>query len=142
MPPGTPLTSPHQRQRRLLIDTVALGVAGAIFAQIFNALLKGTTWLFLEKMAGYVAPGLPNEGGATSEIIGPHGFWLVPVVMVVGGLLVGIITERFAPEAEGHGTDAVIKAFHRNDGRIRARVPFVKLVASAITIAMRTRAGE
>jgi CIC family chloride channel protein len=142
VPPGTPLTSPHQRQRRLLIDTVALGVAGAIFAQIFNALLKGTTWLFLEKMAGYVAPGLPNEGGATSEIIGPHGFWLVPVVMVVGGLLVGIITERFAPEAEGHGTDAVIKAFHRNDGRIRARVPFVKLVASAITIGSGGVAGR
>ena len=93
-------------------------------------------------MAGYVAPGLPNEGGATSEVVGPHGLWLVPVVMVLGGLLVGIITERLAPEAEGHGTDAVIKAFHRNDGRIRARVPFVKLVASAITIGSGGVAGR
>jgi CIC family chloride channel protein len=117
-------------------------VAGAIFAQLFNALLKGTTWLFLEKMAGYVAPGLPNEGGASNEIIGPHGVWLVPLVMVLGGLIVGVITERFAPEAEGHGTDAVIKAFHRNDGRIRARVPFVKLVASAITIGSGGVAGR
>ena len=130
------------RQRRLLIDTIALGVAGAIFAQLFNALLKGTTWLLLEKMAGYVAPGLPNEGGASNEIIGPHGFWLVPLVMVLGGLIVGVLTERFAPEAEGHGTDAVIKAFHRNDGRIRARVPFVKLVASAITIGSGGVAGR
>ena len=73
MSTDAPLPSPHQRQRRLLIDTVALGVAGAIFAQIFNALLKGTTWIFLEKGAGYVAPGLPNEGGATQEIVGPHG---------------------------------------------------------------------
>jgi CIC family chloride channel protein len=140
--PGAPLPQPVLRQRRLLIDTVALGIAGAIGAQLFNALLKGTTWLFLEKMAGYVAPGLPNEGGATSEIIGAHGLWLVPLVMTLGGLLVGIITERFAPEAEGHGTDAVIKAFHRNDGRIRARVPFVKLIASAITIGSGGVAGR
>ena len=131
-----------ERQRRLLADTVALGLAGALFAQIFNALLKGTTWLFLEKLAGYVAPGLPNEGGASREIVGPHGFWLVPLVITGGGLLVGLITERFAPEAEGHGTDAVIKAFHRNDGRIRARVPFVKLVASAITIGSGGVAGR
>jgi CIC family chloride channel protein len=62
--------------------------------------------------------------------------------MTIGGLLVGIITERFAPEAEGHGTDAVIKAFHRNDGRIRARVPFIKLVASAITIGSGGVAGR
>jgi CIC family chloride channel protein len=141
-PRGTPLTQPRLRQRRLLIDTVALGVAGAVFAQLFNALLKGTTWLFLEKMAGYVAPGLPNEGGASNEIIGPHGFWLVPLAMVLGGLIVGIIVERLAPEAEGHGTDAVIKAFHRNDGRMRARVPFVKLVASAITIGSGGVAGR
>ncbi len=130
------------RQRRLIVDTIALGVAGAIGAQLFNALLKGTTWLFLQKMAGYVAPGLPNEGGAPQEIIGPHGFWLVPLVMALGGLIVGVITERYAPEAEGHGTDAVIRAFHRNDGQIRARVPLVKLVASAITIGSGGVAGR
>ena len=101
---GAPLPQPRQRQRRLLIDTVALGVVGAIGAQLFYALLNGTTWLFLGKIAGYVAPGLPNEGGATAEVVGPHGFWLVPVVMVVGGLLVGVLVERLAPEAEGHGT--------------------------------------
>lgn len=136
------LPQPRQRQRRLLFDTIALGVAGAVGAQLFNALLTGTTWLFLGKVAGYVAPGLPNEGGATEEIVGPHGFWLVPVVMVVGGLLVGVLVERLAPEAEGHGTDAVIKAFHRNDGRVRARVPFVKLIASALTIGSGGSAGR
>ena len=137
-----PLAHPRLRQRRLLLDTIALGVAGALGAQLFTALLRGTTWLFLEKIAGYVAPGLPNEGGAVSEVIGPHGFWLVPVAMILGGLLCGAIVERFAPEAEGHGTDAVIRAFHRADGRLRARVPFVKLVASAITIGSGGVAGR
>ena len=40
----------------------------------------------------------------------------------------------FAPEAEGHGTDAAIAAYHFHEGQIRARVPWVKLVASALTI--------
>ncbi len=136
------LPSSDQRQRRLLFDTVALGVAGAIGAQLFNALLSGTTWLFLKKMAGYVAPGLPNEGGASQESIGPYGFWLIPAVVTLGGLLVGLLVENLAPEAEGHGTDAVIKAFHRSDGQMRARVPFVKLIASAITIGSGGVAGR
>ncbi|MFI5231285.1 MAG: chloride channel protein [Gemmatimonadales bacterium] len=139
---GAPLPDHDNRQRRLLFDTVALGVIGAVGAQLFNALLNGSTRIFLGKIAGYVAPGLPNEGGAPSEVIGPHGLWLVPVVMVIGGLIVGVLVERLAPEAEGHGTDAVIKAFHRNDGRMRARVPFVKLVASAITIGSGGSAGR
>jgi CIC family chloride channel protein len=140
--PVAPLSQPRQRQRRLLIDTVALGIAGAIGAQLFNALLRGMTWLFLQRMAGYVAPGLPNEGGTTDETIGPHGFWLVPLVMVLGGVIVGILTERFAPEAEGHGTDTVIRAFHRTDGAIAGRIPLVKFFASAITIGSGGVAGR
>ena len=39
-----------------------------------------------------------------------------------------------APEAEGHGTDSVIAAYHHPQGQIRPRVPLVKIVASALTI--------
>jgi CIC family chloride channel protein len=142
MPIATQTLPANRRQRRLLLDTVALGLVGAAGAQLFNALLHFTTWLMLGKMAGYVSPGLPNEGGASTEQIGPYGLWLVPVVTTIGGLIVGIFVERTAPEAEGHGTDAVIKAFHQNDGRMRARVPFVKLIASAITIGSGGVAGR
>jgi CIC family chloride channel protein len=47
-----------------------------------------------------------------------------------------------APEAEGHGTDAVIAAFHHKRGFIRSRVPIVKTVASAITIGSGGSAGR
>ena len=40
----------------------------------------------------------------------------------------------FAPDAAGHGTDAVINAYHRLGGRIRTRIPLVKTVASAFTL--------
>ena len=54
--------------------------------------------------------------------------------MGLGGLISGFIVFRFAPEAEGHGTDAAIGAYHHGPRRIRARIPLVKIVASAITI--------
>ena len=60
--------------------------------------------------------------------------WAVPIVVALGGLISGIIVFRLAPEAEGHGTDAAIAAFHHGARRIRGRIPIVKLVASSITI--------
>ena len=139
MPPST--LHARIRQRRLLVDTVLLGVAGAVAAQAFTWLVHGSSWLFLHLLAGYTPPGLPNEGGG-AEVIGPHGFWLVPVAAALGGLIVGLITQWLAPEAEGHGTDTVVWAFHRADGALRGRVPAVKLIASAITIGSGGSAGR
>ncbi len=56
------------------------------------------------------------------------------LIPAVGGILSGLLVFIFAPEAEGHGTDAAIASFHYRQGQIRPRVPFVKLIASAITI--------
>src|SRR5208282_4734473 len=46
------------------------------------------------------------------------------------------------PEVEGHGTDAMIRAFHRGGGMIRTRVPLIKSVASIITIGTGGSAGQ
>jgi CIC family chloride channel protein len=40
----------------------------------------------------------------------------------------------YAPEAEGHGTDAAIDSYHHRQGFIRPRVPLIKIVSSALTI--------
>ena len=53
-----------------------------------------------------------------------------------------MLVYNIAPEAEGHGTDTVVKAFHRAGGFIRARVAPLKLVASAITIGSGGSAGR
>jgi CIC family chloride channel protein len=129
-------------QRRLIVETIMLGVAGALAAQVFNVLLRAANWLFLGQIAGYRPPGLPNEGGVPYAVIGPHGLWLVPVATTLGGLLVGWLVFRWAPEAEGHGTDAAVKAFHRAGGLLRARVAPIKTVASAITIGSGGAAGR
>ena len=75
-------------------------------------------------------------------MIGPHGLWLVPVTTAIGGLIVGFLVQRLAPETEGHGTDTVVHAFHRAEGALRGRVAPVKLLASAITIGSGGAAGR
>jgi CIC family chloride channel protein len=64
------------------------------------------------------------------------------LVTTVGGLCSGILVYGLAPEAEGHGTDAAIDAFHNKKGEIRTRIPLVKLVTSAITIGSGGSAGR
>src|SRR5262249_56671563 len=59
--------------------------------------------------------------------------WLLLIIPAIGGLVSGLLVFLVAPEAEGHGTDAAIAAYHEGKS-IRPRVPLVKLVASAVTI--------
>jgi CIC family chloride channel protein len=127
---------------RLLVEAAAMGVIGALAAQVFAWALQSCEHLFLTLLAGYRPPALPGEGGILAQEIGPHGLWLIPLVTTLGGLLSGLLVYTFAPEAEGHGTDTVVKAFHRTAGFIRARVSPLKLVASAITIGSGGAAGR
>jgi hypothetical protein len=66
------------QQRRLIVDTLLLGGAGAISAQVFTALLRLSQQFFLLWLAGYQPPGLPSEGDALQPMIGFHGVWLIP----------------------------------------------------------------
>jgi chloride channel protein, CIC family len=130
------------RERRLILDSLMLGVVGALGAQLFTRLLHLCERFFLTWMAQYRPPGLPDEGGVLKQMIGPHGLWLVPVATTLGGLISGLLVYSLAPEAEGHGTDTAVRAFHRSGGFIRARVTPLKMVASAITIGSGGAAGR
>ncbi len=130
------------RRHWLIIDTILLGVVGALSAQVFTLMLKGAETLFLKQLAGYSPPGLPLEGGVLKQVIGVHGLWLIPLATTLGGLVSGVLVYSLAPEAEGHGTDTAVKAFHRAAGFIRARVAPLKAVASAITIGSGGAAGR
>lgn len=136
------LSLADQRQRRLVLDSLWLGVVGTVAAQIFMFLLDISHEIFLKGIAGYQAPGLPEEGGVLQEVVGSHGLWLIPLVTTLGGLIAGVIVFSLAPEAEGHGTDSAVKAFHRAGGFIRGRVTPLKMIASAITIGSGGAAGR
>jgi len=119
-----------------------IGVVGAGAAQLFNLLLDLCTRFFLNTIAGYSAPGLPGEGGLPLQVIGPHGLWPIPLVTTLGGLVSGLLVYGLAPEAEGHGSDTVVRSFHHRAGRLRPRVTPLKMIASAITIGSGGAAGR
>ncbi len=131
-----------KRHSRLILDSLVLGVVGALAASLFLHLLRLAQGLFLGGIAGYQAPVLPTEGGTLQQVIGSPGLWLIPLATTLGGLVSGVLVFSIAPEAEGHGTDTAVKAYHRAGGFIRARVAPIKAVASAITIGSGGSAGR
>jgi len=127
---------------KLVFYSILIGIVGGLAAQFFAECVRLASHYFLTGIAEYTPPGLPHEGGILTETFGKYGRWLIPVVTTLGGLLSGWLVYTFAPEAEGHGTDGAVKAYHQNGGRIRGRVPLIKTFASAITIGSGGAAGR
>lgn len=118
--------------RKWVVLGALIGVVGGLGAIAFFTSLEVASRFFLGVLAAYAPPSPAGEGGAPISDFGRA--WALPLVVALGGLLSGVIVWRFAPEAEGHGTDAAIAAYHHNPRGIRGRIPLVKTVASAITI--------
>jgi CIC family chloride channel protein len=111
-----------------------LGVAAGLGAVLFNILCQLGQYYLLDKLAGYRPAGPVGEPPLFGFSDTPFRRYLLFLIPALGGLVSGLIVYTLAPEAEGHGTDAAINAFHRKQGRIRGRVPFVKAIVSAITL--------
>ncbi|VVB72382.1 Inosine-5'-monophosphate dehydrogenase [uncultured archaeon] len=126
--------------RRWVTLSILIGIAAGLGSIIFYWSLTNATQLLLGLGAGYVPPTSTGEGATI--FTGATRPWVLPILTAAGGLLSGLIVFRFAPEAEGHGTDAAINAFHNKGGFIRRRVPVVKAIASAITIGSGGSAGR
>jgi CIC family chloride channel protein len=119
-----------------------IGVVAGVSALVFYFTLKLMEYLFLGLIVGASMPEPIGEGGSLESGFKAVNYWLIPVSTTLGGLLSGLLVYTWAPEAEGHGTDAAINAYHRLEGRIRRRIPLVKLVASAVTIGSGGSAGR
>lgn len=57
-------------------------------------------------------------------------YYTLPFALVI----TVIIVKKFAPSAEGHGTEKVIEAIHKNAGKMNIAVVPIKLLATVITI--------
>ncbi len=126
---------------RLIWVSPLVGVVAGLGGAAFFKLLDLTQALMLGHIEGYYPPTAGAEAAVHAPQMPTH-WWAVLLVPTIGGLLCGLLVYTLAPEAEGHGTDAMVRAFHRLGGRIRARVPFVKAVASIITIGTGGSAGR
>jgi CIC family chloride channel protein len=118
-----------------------VGLVGGLGALVFKWLtdqVLGVAWPTLVSFAPPGAGGEPTGFTVDGEI----RVWGLVVAPMLGGVLSALLVYRFAPEAAGHGTDAAIRAYHREGGRIRWHTPLVKLVASALTLGSGGSAGR
>jgi len=114
--------------------SILVGIISGLGAILFHVACQGGLFVFLGLICGYY----PSEPGGEPAIF--HAInnefirWFLIFVPAIGGLLSGILIYTYAPEAQGHGTDAAIDAYHNKRGYIKPIIPLIKTVASALTI--------
>jgi len=110
-----------------------IGVLGGLAAVVFKAMTEFTRERVFVRFTGVTGEGLDA---------GSLGWIWVLVVPTLGGAIVGWLIQTWAPEAEGHGTDSVIRAYHRMKGIVRKRVIALKALTAALTIGTGGSAGQ
>ena len=120
---------------RWAVIAVPIGIVAGLGAALFYFLLTDAVNLFLGYLAGLT---LPSEGTSNlAQLAWSSSFprvLAVPGLLVLGGLGVGLVVWKVAPEVAGHGTDATIRAFHHEAGKVRVRAPLLKVLTSVITL--------
>ena len=115
----------------VLLSAVAVGMGTGLGAVLFIRLMA------------VIDHGVHTLAQMAQAEVGPPGGWLLRIaVMAVAGLIVGVVVERWAREAKGHGVPEVMEAMVVTGGRIRARVAALKLLCSAVTIGVGGSAGR
>ncbi len=110
--------------RLLILLSIMVGGATGLGAHLFYELLE------------FTYEHTSARGGLFS-----YGTYTLILLPVVGAILVGLITSKFASEAKGHGVPEVMDALCRKGGVIRPRVAFAKAISSALTISSGGSAG-
>jgi chloride channel protein, CIC family len=118
---------------------ILIGIVSGLGGILFNFLLQTGTRFFTRDLISFILP----DHFFTQQFLGfPMDRWMMLWVPALGGLIAGFIVFTYAPETEGHGTDAMIDSFHKKKGFVRKRAPIIKTIASAITIGSGGSAGK
>ena len=113
---------------------ILIGLIAGLGSILFNYLCLVGSHFLMDQIAGYRPPYPAGEGHLFLPTQTPFNRWLLLFLPAFGGIVSGWLVYTFAPEAEGHGTDAAIDAYHNKGGFIRGRIPIIKTIASAITL--------
>lgn len=132
---------------RWFFMAMVIGAVAAGGAILFEKVQLFVETNLLEAKAGFYPP---HPHSKTGEEIRPGSGWgrsytsafYLVLIPALGGLASGLLIFAFGREAEGDGTDGVLRSFHQQGGKIRWQVPVVKLFASAIVIGTGGSAGR
>ncbi|MFW5488778.1 MAG: chloride channel protein [Desulfovibrio sp.] len=123
-----------KRTGKWLFLFILIGVIAGGGSILFHTLCDYGMRYFMDGMAGYRPVGPAGEHALLAPSNTPFNRWVLLILPALGGIVSGWLVYTFAPEAEGHGTDGAIDAYHNKGGIIRGRVPFIKTIASTITL--------
>lgn len=113
---------PLDRHISSLLMAIAIGILSGYGAVLFRFAIQGAQYAFYQNAADILT--FVNTVSVYSLIGMP----------ALGGLVVGLLVRFGAREAKGHGVPEVMEAVSLRGGRIRKRVAFVKIIASAVCI--------
>ncbi len=119
-----------------------VGLVGGLGALAFQWLTEEGVRLFWNLIVGYTPSSAGGEPLPFAPVAGPPSLVGLLVAPALGALASGFLVFRFAPEARGHGTDAAIRAYHRQRGEIRSHIPLIKMLSSALTLSSGGSAGR
>lgn len=123
-----PLLAPSET-KFLAVTAVLIGAGAGSVTYIFDRLIE-VIFHF----------GLGAHEGL--ELLEPMSRWRALLWPALGGVVVGHLIHRFAPEAKGEGVPAVMEAVRRRGGRLPARAAVSKSLLSALTIGTGGSAGR
>jgi len=124
-----------------MLLSIGVGIVAGLGAILFDRLLGWMLHTVVESFTGYAEPWAGSSAASLFTLAPVRSLWFF-IIPALGGLVSGAIVYFVAPEAEGHGTDAMIESFHLRGGKIRKRVPFIKIIASALTMGTGGSAGK
>ena len=147
------MTAPEPTARsegRIVKDAIEALRARAQYLQSWQHLYKWSVLAGLTGLFGGLAAVAfvwlleTLDGLGTAAIDALPAPWLLPVVPALGGVIVGLMRTRWAPDtlASPGATDRAIDAIHHDGGRIRPATPFITMVTSAVTLASGGSAGR
>ena len=107
---------------KINVLAIIIGVVGGLGAIIFRKMIEFFHYIFFDLL-------LPR----VTFMVGGYNLGII-LLPAIGGLIVGPIINRVAPETKGHGVPEVLEAVTMKGGIIRARVAAVKILVSSLTI--------
>lgn len=116
---------------------IIIGTVSAFGAALLVSAINYTNGFLLGGVVGY-------SGNEVQPLVFNPGMkkWLILIIPAFGALLAGIISVKLAPDTKGHGTDSVIKCFHKENGNMKIRTPLVKIIATTLVIGSGGSAGR
>lgn len=120
--------------RRVYLYSILIGLATGAGAVLFHVALSYAEHFTFDYIVGMQRSYPAGEHPIGGDPAVPFNPWMMLLLPVIGGLLCGLVVHFISPEAAGSGTDTMINAFHRKEGRVSSRIPLYKSIATIFTV--------